>query len=656
MTNLAEQTTLVEQPKLRIRPWMPQRWRAAVSGRRVVLRICEPVKRRCKKPALLTPSALSLLHRRMPAAEGHPGAYRFEFAKHARKVMDTWAKPWVREVWFCGVDQASKTNCMLSCIFWAVDQAPGNIFYQMPSADASDKIMGQKLNPMLRESARTAVHVSPRADDTSLGKTALTNGVTILPAHAGSVTSTATFAATYTFSDEVDKMEMVGKEASPIVRIRKRTRTKKFGKHFFASTPAGKYIHKGAMDCVQVWEGTAKCPACGQLMGMSEEQVIIPEGITTDEIKASAGLIEYACDQCGHLLNETDRAEAYARIVSDNDAWRCIKGADIAEPVDVGFILSAFPLPDVPLTDIAKTIIKAKAGDLSAKRDLAHGIKAVDYVEELSDRKEDGILALCDDRPAGMVPTWADLLEISIDTQDNGWWYRIRAWQYGPEMQSALVQCGFVQTFGGLDQLIYDNKYFDSEGRGHRIGAGIIDSAGHKTSEVYDWCRRPGSVVITARGASGRKTVPVTTSRIDNYPGTNKPIPGGLRLYHIDTHFAKDALAGKLAIVPGDPGSFWLHSGYSDIQLAELQRSPGIRMPNGLEQYARQMCAEFRDERGLWQNPTKKANHLWDCESNGMALVLYLKIQSFTATGQASSAESKSIERKTQPSTTRRRW
>ncbi|MFK5926429.1 MAG: phage terminase large subunit family protein [Desulfuromusa sp.] len=636
-SNAAEQINLIEPHKLPLRPWMPKQWRQAVAGQRISLVIPGPVKRRCKKPAPLTPSELSIKYRRMPAAEGHPGAYRFEFAKHARKVMDTWAKPWVREVWFCGVDQASKTNCMLSCIFWCVDQAPSNIFYQMPSKEASDRIMGKKLNPMLEESARTAVHVSPRADDTSLGMTSLTNGMTILPSHAGSTTSTATFAASNTFSDEVDKMEMVGKEASPIERIRKRTRTQRFGKHFFASTPAGKYIYKGTKACVQVWEGTARCPFCGDLMGMTEEQVIIPDGITADEIKADQSLIEYACDQCGELLSATDREAAYNNIVSDNDAWRCIKGADISEPVDVGFILSAFPIPDVKLSDIAQTMIKAKAGDLSSKRDLAHGIKAIDYEDDLSDRKEDAILALCDERPAGVVHQDTDIMTIQIDTQDKGFWVIIRGWQYGLLLKSWLVKAAYIPSarfddFSGLDQLIFEDQYCDLSGKEYKVSYGIIDSGGHRTREVYEWSKRTG--IFASKGAKGRKAHPVTISNQEFWPGTNKPIPGGLKLYNLDTHAHKDILADKLKIDITDAGAFVLHSGYSSHQLEMMEKYPEIPQKNGLETYAKHFVSEYVDDRGLWQCSGQKRNDLWDCEQMGIGLAYYLGFQNMISEKQ----------------------
>ena len=619
-----QQIDLLERPRQPLRPWLPARWRQAVAGRTVELHIPGPVRRRCHKPKRIPPSLWSVRRRRMPAADSHPGAYRQEFARFAAKVMDTWAQPWVREVWFCGVDQASKTNTMLSCIGWSVEHAPGNIFYQMPDEASSDKIMGKKLIPMLKGSPSLAVHLSPRADDTSLGGVTLTNGVSIIPSWAGSPTSTATFSALYTYTDELDKARMVGKEANPVARIRKRARNKRFGKHFFSSTPAGAFIYEGTMACVQVWAAAGRCPECGELIVMDEDHVVIPDGASEEGIKADPACIEYACNACGALWDETARALAYER-----GDWVCIKGADVAKPVDVGFLLSAFPLPDVSLADIAKTIKRARSGDLSAKRDLAHGIKAVDYRDTQSDRKESAILRLCDDRHAGVVHPETDILTLSVDTQDAGFWFTLRGWRYGEDLKSWLVKAGYLPSisasdFSALDALI-DAIYRDPAGREFRIAYGIIDSQGHRTSEVYQWCKRSG--VFAARGAQGRKSRPITINKQDYFPGGNRPIPGGLNLYNLDTHFHKDVLSNKLLIDPSDPGAWVLHSGYSAIQVMLMEKNPGIQLGNGLEDYARQMCVEVRSEQGLWDNPQNKANHLWDCEQQQVALALHLGFQ-----------------------------
>lgn len=77
--NTAEQIILIEPHKLPLRPWMPKQWRQAVSGQRISLVIPDPVKRRCKKPAPLTPSELSIKHRRMPTADDRSPASAFNF-------------------------------------------------------------------------------------------------------------------------------------------------------------------------------------------------------------------------------------------------------------------------------------------------------------------------------------------------------------------------------------------------------------------------------------------------------------------------------------------------------------------------------------------------------------------------------------------------
>ena len=87
---------------------------------------------------------------------------------------------------------------------------------------------------------------------------------------------------------------------------------------------------------------------------------------------------------------------------------------------------------------------------------------------------------------------------------------------------------------------------------------------------------------------------PFRPTKLDYYPGTTKPIPGGLQLYNINTTFYKDFLSQKLQISPADPGAWHLHA-------------------KTTEEYAKQMCAEFKNDKGKWECPRNKPNHYWDC-------------------------------------------
>ena len=614
--------TLLPERKIKLPAWLPESRRRSLSGRRLTLLLPPGVRARLRTPERIPPSDWNERFRVMPAAESFPGKWRRDIAPHAAWIMDLWALPSVRELWFCGPDQASKTSSMLGCIGWSIDQDPGNIFYTASNEDKTKEIVNDKLIGMLRESPRLRKRLSKRSDDTGMSKVRMNNGVTIRAAWSNSPASTASFSARYTFNDEVDKWQRVGKETSPVRRIRKRTKNYPLTyKHFWSSTPAGQYVHKGMLACQQIWTHAARCPDCNTLVVMDEEHLAIPDGATVDSIKADPEAVGYACNACGSIWDEEKRLQAYRY----GDKF-CLKGADIANPVDIGVHLTGFVTPDMRLADIAVTILQARAGDIDARIDLAHGIKCIDYTDEIKEREEDAILRLRDSRPAGVFPVEADALKISIDTQDHGFWYVIRAWRYGLDLTSWLVKAGYVPSataddFSPLDYLLA-SEYPDENGEPHRIMAGIIDTRGHRTSEVYDWCRRTG--IIAAAGAPGRKTQPVTVSRIDRFPGTGRPIPGGLALYNIDTHHHKDRLANKLMIDPTDPGAFRLHSGHTFDQIQAFERDSSQQLSHNLGDYAKQMCAEYRDDRGLWQCPEKKANHFWDCESNGLALVTWL--------------------------------
>ena len=143
---------------------------------------------------------------------------------------------------------------------------------------------------------------------------------------------------------------------------------------------------------------------------------------------------------------------------------------------------------------------------------------------------------------------------------------------------------------------------------------GLVDSGdGEMTREVYDWCQvhpplRP------SKGYEQLKAQPYRQSKIDTHPG--------LMLFGVSTNYYKsDLLDGKLRISPGDAGAWHLHSNQPDGRQQD-DKAPGI-----LTDYARQLCAETRDERGLWQNPRKRANHYLDCEVLQLVCADYLGIR-----------------------------
>lgn len=206
------------------------------------------------------------------------------------------------------------------------------------------------------------------------------------------------------------------------------------------------------------------------------------------------------------------------------------------------------------------------------------------------------ILNLRDDRPEGLVPGAGQTacLLAGVDTQDNGFYFDIRAFGWGMIQPTWGVRYGFVDSLEALTKVLWETPYQDADGLFYPILLAVIDTGGHRASEIYDFARMHPQQVAAYKGASGRKAQPFTKSVIDRYPGTKTPIPGGVDLYNCDTHHYKDQLAGKLRIKPDDPGAFLFHKDTD-------------------EAYAEQLCAEYVNERRLWDCPPNKANHYWDC-------------------------------------------
>jgi terminase, large subunit len=619
-----QQTTITETlRRFPLPSWMPPRMRSALAGRRVEMELPRPIKQRLRQPQKVRVSEWAEKHR-MVADGAHIGSWHHEYAPHTVKIMDTFGLPWVREIWFCGVEQSGKTNTMLNCMAWATDCDPGDMFYLMPTEGTAEKVMGEKIQPTFRKSPRLSRYLGRKQDATTLSKISMQHGMKIIPAWSNSPSSMATFTAKYCFGDEVDKYPvMSGKEADPITLIGKRNRNFKGRyKRFFSSTPAGLYIYKGMQACHQVWEFRVKCPDCGEYVKMDAEHLDLAPDATAESVEQAG--VEYSCNACGGIWNETTREHAVK-----SGRWVCVKGADIQRPAKVGFHHRAWECLDVTLVEIAAAYLKSKAGEHADKVAWSNGYEAVDYAEEKMEREHDAILALCDDRPEGLVPS-APIAAISCvaDMQKRGFWYTVRAWGYGLEQESWLLKCGFVDSWSALEKIFFQSEYKDVHGTRYVPTLWGVDSGGGESEEYADFSRTAEAYlfackypqVILFKGNS-RMTQLKSVTRPDRIPGTNKPLPGSPMLYNLNSNIYKDRLASKLLVQPVDPGAWHLHSGRS---LEEVNAADKLGpIPDGkhpLQGFAKQMCAEYR-EGHKWLCAKNKANHYWDCAYYELALV-----------------------------------
>jgi phage terminase large subunit GpA-like protein len=325
-------------------------------------------------------------------------------------------------------------------------------------------------------------------------------------------------------------------------------------------------------------------------------RIRVPEGERDPHRIAAEGLAWYACAKCDAKWDDAKR-DAAVRAGQWREADRGVElmaYLTAFNPKSIAFQIPSWLSPFVTLSEIMAAWFMAQKSK-TALKDFQNGYAAEPWVAYAVERQESVILALCEDRPMGRVPGdgVVSCLTFGADTQDDGWWFKIIAHGWGLARDQWVIRCGFVTTLEALEQVLWSDAYEDADGQRYMVRFGLIDAMGHRTGEVYDFCRRhPGAILPT----KGEKTMnqPFAYSRIEYYPGSKKPIPGALQLVRVNTKYFKDQLAAAFAVQAGDPGS--------------------IRMPGDLPPgYASHYTSEYVNEKGDWDCRPSAPNHLWDC-------------------------------------------
>ena len=574
-----------------------------------VLRLLPGVKKLLKQKKQIPVSRWAEKHRVVPADSAVPGPWRNATAAYLSGIMDASFYPSVQEIVICAPPQTGKSDCVNNCVGYALDRKPGNVLYVYPDELTARDNSKDRIGPMIADSPRMRSYLTGYEDDQASLKIRLKH-MKIYMAWANSAARLGNRPLPYVVLDEEDKYPETAnkREASPADLAKKRTRTfPHMRKIWRMSTPTvedGPIWRALTLETDVIFYYWVKCPLCGTWQQMVFEQIKWPEGGDADprqvEGRKSAW---YACEKCAGKWDDPLRNQAVR-----GGMWR-EKAKGIAlntylrahHPRAIGFHLRSWISPFVSLSEPAAAFLWGLR-DKTKLKDFQNAHAAEPWKVYAKARQEDRILALCDDRPRGVVPGGGMVaaLTAGVDTQDNGFYYEIRAWGYGMEKESWCVREGFVIDWDSLARILWEDEYLDGDGNAYFVRLAFQDALGHRTAEVYDFCRKyRGRIFPTF----GKQTMaqPHTWTNLEYYPGTKKPIPGGLRGLNVNTQFYKNELARLLEVNAADPGAFHYHS--------ELTYD-----------WAAMMTAEYINEKGIWECPPGKANHGWDCSVLNLAV------------------------------------
>ena len=567
------------------------------------LRFSLPEKRVLKKKKKIRPSIWAERHRHLPKDAAVPGRWKNSTVPYAAGILDASFFPFVQEIVVCAAPQTGKTDINYTCLGYAVDRKPGNALIVMPDENTARENSADRIRPMFEDSPRLRSYLTGYADDMASHKIRLQNAIVYM-AWANSAARLANKPLPYVVLDEEDKYPETAtkKEASPTDLAKKRTRTfahmHKIWRTSAPSIESGPIWKALTEECQLVFDFWVRCPKCDGLQKMVFEQIKWPEDLRDPIRMKNEQSAWYECRHCEEAWDDADRDTAVrAGEWRDRDKGLSLTASlNSMQPITIGFHIPSWLSPFVKLWEVAHAFLEGLQNKNKMK-DFRNGHAAEPWYAVSVERSEDRILALADDRPRGVVPSGGIVacLLAGVDTQDDGFYYEIRAFGYGLERASWCIREGKVPTFQALAQVLWADRYMDNDENAYPVRLTLQDAMGHRTSEVYDFCRMHRGAILPTMGKQTMAS-PFAYSNIQYYPGTKKPIPGGLQLVRFDTNYFKNQLAGILEIAPGDPGCWHYHS----------EVTPD---------WARQMTVEGLNEKGVWENPQEKPNHAWDCSA-----------------------------------------
>ncbi|UYP84202.1 phage terminase large subunit family protein [Pseudomonas asiatica] len=498
---------------------------------------------------------------RIPRDTGaaEPGKYRTARTPYAREPMRCLspAHPCKRVITMVA-SQLMKTQIALNWIGALIHMAPSNILTLLPSLALAKRVsarIGKTIAATPELKARVAASRSRDARNTM--DTKEFEGGTLYATTAGSASNLAELAARYIYGDEIDRWDVdVDEEGDPVDLAE--TRGSTFGrnaKFYFSSSPT----IKGASRIADLFETSDQryyyvpCPTCGHMQVLEWERLLYSADFQTVHYKCSS-------PDCDVLIEEHHKGEMLAQ-----GEWRSHAQGD---GETVGFHLNALyaPLGWTSWADLAKQFEKAKRaqdrGDLEPMQVFYNTRLAKVWDSAVEQTKAEVLQAraLQENYVLGTVTVGVLVLTCSVDVQANRLEVMVIGW--GAGMERWIVDFKVIpgdpadqRTWDLLDELL-KARYRHPCGVALGILATGIDSGGHHTHEVYQFCRvRRWRNVFALKGASkpGRPVIAQRPSLVDvTWRGQTER--NGAELWMVGTDTAKDWIYNRYSFESG-PGA-----------------------------------------------------------------------------------------------------
>ncbi len=525
-----------------------------------------------------------------PEASSEPGRWVTDRAPYQRGMMDAVNEPGVSEVVYMTSSQIGKTEIINNIIGYFTHQDPSPMLLIQPTLDMAETWSKDRLAPMIRDTgALTELFGDPRSRDSN--NTLLHKkfpGGHITMAGANSPSSLASRPIRIVLLDEEDRYpHSAGTEGDPGSLAQKRTTTFWNRLLVTASTPTIEDESKIESRYQQSDQRKfyVPCPECDAYQVLNWQQLKFEKGKPETTC--------YECEHCGEKLKESDKM-----WMLSHGEWR----AEAAFNGIVGFHINELYSPWVKWSEMVTGFLKAKRLPETLKvwvntslgetwKDKTEGVDPAG----LLGRKENwGRVA-----PEGVV-----VITAGVDVQDDRLEAEVIGWGVGQESWSLQYHVlhgdpAQQKVWEDLDNVL-TQTIKTSDGRTLPVASACVDSGGHQTQRVYEYCKaREYQRIYAIKGASQ-----IGKPLVSKFSKANKL---RVKLFSIGTDTAKQMIYSRLKIHQPGPGYCHFPAAYP-------------------EEYFKQLTAERIQTRfvnghpsRIWVMPKGRRNEALDCRVYSMA-------------------------------------
>lgn len=436
---------------------------------------------------------------------------------------------------------------------------PCAVMMIQPTIELAQDYSKSRISPMIRDTkVLSQVFYETKSEDgakTRDGKNTILSklfpGGRLIMCGANSPAGLASRPVRVLLADEVDRFpDSAGTEGDPVDLAAKRMTTFWNRVMGLFSTPTNEGSSR--ID-VEYQTGTQEewqheCPNCGEYHLIRHTEM----ECETEEHKDAKGRkivvvsdVKWRCPDCGSTFSEDEMRKVPQKYISKNQAamHNGIRS----------FFVNGFTSPWLTWNDIMREWLEAKGDPTREKvvmntrfgESYAQQGAFEDYQQFIRRREKYGA-----DLPDGVL-----LLTGAVDTQDNRLEYEITGWGYGEECWGIckgviLGEPDNKATWDALDAVL-DKVYRFKNGTGLKVARAFIDSGGHYTSKVYEYCEKNFSKQRFAiKGTAGTPGIPLNY-KIGKASGSKIP------LVMLGVDDGKQQVMNRLAI--DEPGAKYFH-------------------------------------------------------------------------------------------------